>query len=203
MSAAAAAATAPAGSDELRRLAASILSERRFRGAPLADPLRPVLRQLGRWLRDLGSGIPGLPGGAAVTWTLIAAFVLGAAVYGARRRLRGLAPAERQRTADGAGPADDARALERDAAQAERRGAFAEAIRLRFRAGLLGLGARGAIDYSASLRTAEVSRRLASVDFDRIASTFERVAYGGDEATEGEAAASREGWQRVLTGAGR
>jgi hypothetical protein len=117
--------------------------------------------------------------------------------------LRRLAPTRRGALAERSAPGEDPRTLERDAAAAEAGGAFAEAIRLRFRAGLLALGARGAIEYRASLRTAEVSRRLSSVDFDLLAATFERIAYGGGDASALDAAAAREGWQRVLSGANR
>ena len=52
-------------------------------------------------------------------------------------------------------------------------------------------------------RTAEVSRKLHSEDFDALARTFERVAYGGEDAAAGDVAASREGWKRVVTAAAR
>jgi hypothetical protein len=190
----------PAGSGELRRLAASILSERRFRGAPLAQPLQPELRKVGHWLSNIASLGGHFPGGAGVFWLLLAAVVLVVAVRGIRRSLGQLATAERggDGTSGAVSSGEDPRELERAADTAERGGAFGEAIRLRFRAGLMALGARGAIEYRSSLRTAEISRRLASVDFDLLAATFERVVYGGASAGEGDAAAAREGWRRVL-----
>ena len=76
------------------------------------------------------------------------------------------------------GPAGtDPDALERAADAAQERGAFDEAIRLRFQAGLLTLGDRGRLDYRPSLLTGDARRALHSDTFDRLAATFERVAY--------------------------
>jgi uncharacterized protein DUF4129 len=194
--------THPPDSAALRSLAAHILSQRRFGGRPLGQPFQPALNQFGRWLDDFISFISGLPGGVGVAWVVIAVVVLSAAVFSSRRWLRRLAPAEalgtiRRRSLAG----EDPQALERDAAAAEERGAFAEAVRLRFRAGLLALGARGVIPYSSSVRTNQVARRLQSADFEALAKTFEHVTYGGASAGEDDATAAREGWRRVLAGA--
>jgi hypothetical protein len=138
-----------------------------------------------------------------VFWGALAALVLIAAVLAARRRLRRLSPSGPELPAAGRPSGERPQALEREADAAEARGAFAEAIRLRFRAGLLTLGRRDAIDYRASLRTAEVSRTLRSPEFDSLAQTFERVAYGGSQADAREASETRERWKRVVAGASR
>jgi len=204
MSTAARLATQQASSDDLRRLAASILSQRRFHGAPLAQPFDPVLRRLGRWLNDFFSLAAHVPGGTGVFWLVLGAAVLGGAVWFSRRTLGRLSPAGPGRASHSTLAAgEDPRALEHAATAAERGGAFGESIRLRFRAGLLSLGAQGAIEYTDSVRTAEVSRRLTSEDFDRLSATFERAAYGGAEVDADDARDAREGWQRVLSGAGR
>jgi hypothetical protein len=180
------------------------LGARRF-GAPLAPSLaQPVLRELRRWLRWIGDRAHDVPGGPVVFWAVIGAAVLALAARMTRRSLRRLGASALQEDAIGAAAAsEDPRALERAAAAAESEGAFAEAIRLRFRAGLLSLGARAVIDYSPSVRTAEVSRRVRSREFDTLAATFDRVAYGGAAAQASDAAAAREGWTRVLAGASR
>ena len=144
-----------------------------------------------------------MPGGPAVFWGGLAAIVLLVSVIGAKRRLRRLAPVEPEPRGAGRAQAESPQLLEREAAAAEARGAFAEAIRLRFRAGLLTLGRREIIEYRPSLRTAEVARRLRSEEFDSLARTFERVAYGGSRADAIEATDSRDGWQRVIAGATR
>lgn len=185
-------------SDQLREVAAQILSERRFHRSPVIDPVSSALNHVGDWLVRLAADTPG---GAGIFWALLAGVVIVLAATGARRALRRLAPAPGTAGAPRPSGAEDPHELEREAATAESRGAFAEAIRLRFRAGLLSLGSRGAIEYRPSIRTAEVSKRLVSPDFDDLATTFERVAYGGEDAGASDASASREGWKRVLAGA--
>ena len=93
---------------------------------------------------------------------------------------------------------DDPAALEREADEAERAGDLERAVRLRFRAGLLRLGDRGAIEYRPSLTTSEVHARLGSETFDHLAETFNEVAYGGHPAEPPDVAAARTGWPRVV-----
>ena len=99
--------------------------------------------------------------------------------------------------ADAAKPEDPAE-LELAAAVAEQAGDFERAVRLRFRAGLLRLGRRGAIEYRPSVTTAEVRRELESERFERLAGTFEHVAYGGRPATPPDADEARANWPHVL-----
>jgi hypothetical protein len=72
------------------------------------------------------------------------------------------------------------------------------ALRLRFRAGLLRLDARGAIDFRPSISTIEVRRRLHDDDFDALAETFDDVVYGGRPPAADDLAAARERWPRVI-----
>jgi hypothetical protein len=145
-----------------------------------------------------GSG--GLPGPAWL-WLALGALVVVISSVAASRALSRLEPAVRE--APRGDDASDDRAtrasLERDAKAAEARGAFSEAVRLRFRAGLLGLARQSGIDGRPSLRNAEISREIHSPEFDRIAGTFERVAYGGEPASADDANEAREGWPRVLS----
>jgi hypothetical protein len=92
-------------------------------------------------------------------------------------------------------------ALERRADEAERRGDHEDALRLRFRAGLLRLDARGAIAFRPSLQTGEVARALRSDAFDRLAADFDEVVYGARPATPDDVATARREWDRVLEGA--
>ena len=71
-------------------------------------------------------------------------------------------------------------------------------MRLRFRAGLLRLGDRGAIEYRPSLTTSEVRALLGSDTFDHLAGTFEHVAYGGQPAEPPDVAEARTEWPRVV-----
>ena len=99
--------------------------------------------------------------------------------------------------------AEDPDDLERAADAAERDGDLARALRLRFRAGLLRLGDRGAIRYRPSVTTGEVRRTLGSRRFDDLAGTFEAVTYGGRPAERPDVDASRREWPSVLEEAGR
>jgi hypothetical protein len=185
-----------------RATAASILNGGRFGKATIPDPLLTALRKLGDWLGSLASRTPG---GPVVFWAWAAVLVLAGAAAGAHRMLRRLDSAHAMSVAAVGAAAEDPDALEREAQSAEARGAFGDAVRLRFRAGLLRLGAGAAIDYRPSLRTAEVAGRLHSPQFDALASTFERVAYGGARAEPADADAAREGWKALLArlGGGR
>jgi hypothetical protein len=146
----------------------------------------------------------GLPGPAAL-WLAIGVLVVVLSTLAASRALARLEPAIREAPPANGDPDDQATraSLERDAAAAEARGAFSEAVRLRFRAGLLALARKSVIDGRASLRDAEISRQVESPEFDRLAHTFERVAYGGEPASAEDAGEAREGWPRVVSGASR
>jgi hypothetical protein len=180
-----------------RATAAAILRQPQYGKATVPNPLIDLLSKLRSALSSLASLAPG---GPVIFWLIAALVVVALSVVGARRMLRRLtAPASRSDSVAGEGGEDPA-ALALAAQSAEARGAFADAIRLRFRAGLLTLGARGAIDYRPSLLTADAAARLHSPQFDSLAETFERVAYGTGDAQPGEAAAARDGWAALLSG---
>ncbi len=185
-----------------RAAAASILSSARYGKATVPDPLLNLLNKLRNALASLAAEAPG---GPVAFWAVAAAIVLALALFGAHRMLRRLAPAQRSDYDPGSVEGEDPATLERDAQAAEARGAFSEAVRLRFRAGLLRLGSRDAIDYRPSVLTAEVVRDLDSPEFELLNETFERVAYGGVPADPEDADAAREGWRTVLSqqGGGR
>jgi hypothetical protein len=199
--------TAAVDPDEARRVAHDILGGRQYHAAPTPRPLRHQLTWIGDRAHDfvewIGRGFAHIPRGAAFTF---AAVVLGMLIYIIVRYARG----RRGRPDTGAGAgavgadaAEDPRELERAADGAERAGRLDEALRLRFRAGLLRLGARGAIKYRPSVTTNEVRRVLGSETFDELARTFEAVAYGGRDAVEPDVASARRDWPRVVAGAPR
>jgi hypothetical protein len=184
---------------EAQRSAEALLENRRY-GKPVLDPISRLIQSFARAVARLAANTPG---GALVFWAIAGAAVLAVAAIGARRMLRRL-DAEGQRTVGEEHAAgEDPASLERLAQAAEARGAFDEAVRLRFRAGLLSLGERSAIDYRPSLLTGEVARQLHDREFDSLVGDFDRIAYGGASADEDDARAAREGWPRVLEGAGR
>jgi Domain of unknown function (DUF4129) len=186
---------------DARRRARRILGDRRFRTDPAPRPLRGPLRWLGDRLRPIGHAIArvfdAIP---RSVWFAIAAAVVALAVVAIVRGVRRQrskpvtsVPVRLTSEAD-----DDPAALERAADDAERDGDLDRAVRLRFRAGLLRLGQRGAIRYRRSVTTGEVRRVLGSATFDELARTFERIAYGGQDAAPVDAEAARRNWPRVL-----
>lgn len=127
------------------------------------------------------------------------ALIVAAALRTARRRV------ERARTAasgvvGGEEPTLTAGELEGAAAAAESSGDLDEAVRLRFKAGLVRLGESGAIAYRESLSTAAVRRLVRSEDLDVLARVFDRIHYGGDRAVPADLAQSRALWPRVHAG---
>jgi hypothetical protein len=186
--------------------ARQILSQRRFRGTRIEGPFGGLLDRLGsvvRWLRDLVPNLDrALPGGRAVAWILFAAGVgVFAWLLAGRTVRRRAAGALAAAAGAGGARAETPAALERRADEAERGGDYEEALRLRFRAGLLRLDARGTIAFRPSLPTGEVARTLRSDAFDRLAADFDEVVYGSRPAGEEDVATARREWERVLEGA--
>jgi hypothetical protein len=194
-------------------IAHQILTEDRFRPAPLPRPLHGVLDALGGAITPIVNAVDDafsavaalLPGGSATLWVLLGGAILALAAVVTRGMTdRTLADRATTRARRDGGPAPpDARALEAAAEQAERDGRLEQAVRLRFQAGLLRLDELGVLSYRPSLANAAVSRRLGSPIFDGLARRFEEVAYGGQPAEPGDVGSARDGWRRVLAGAGR
>ena len=192
--------------DAARRRAQHILSDRRYRSASTPRPLRGPLHWIGDRLNDIfrpvGHFFTRIPD---VVWISAAiglvAFLIWLVVKNVRRRVAAPATAKTRRaTPDALEDPDD---LERAADAAERDGDLERAVRLRFRAGLLRLGDRGAIRYRPSVTTGEIRSTLASDRFDGLAGTFEAVTYGGKPADPPDVAAARREWPHVLEETGR
>jgi len=188
--------------DAARRDAQHILSDGRFRSSPTPRPLHGVLK----WISDRFHGI-----GHAITslfdvvpiWLLVPLLValVAGIVYFVTQRLnaRGAKRAATRQTAELPREVEEsAAALEREADAAERAGDLERAVRLRFRAGLLRLGDRGAIRYRPSVTTTEVRRTLDSRRFDGLAGTFDEVTYGGRPAHHPDVETARREWPQVL-----
>ncbi len=177
-----------------------ILGDRRYRSDPAPRPFRGPIEWLGdrlatiaRWIGDVVTAVPWF------VW-LAVGLVLVALVLRwivARTQRSRTAPSGVRQPRVGTAT-DDPAALEREAEEAERAGDLERAVRLRFRAGLLRLGDRGAIEYRPSLTTSEVRGQLGSETFDQLAETFDEVAYGGHRAEPPDVAAARTGWSRVV-----
>lgn len=195
----AAAAPATAGAPSARDEAADVLAQRKYQRSTVPQPLRGPFQRLGEWLDDAYRWLSDrLPGGELGVWTLVGLVVLLLAALLSTRVVRRHVE-EEQATATAARRAgEDPRALERRADEAERSGDHTAAVRLRFRAGLLRLDERGAIELRPGLTTGGVARQLRSETFDGLAATFDEVAYGGRDATPDDSAAARRGWTAVL-----
>jgi hypothetical protein len=189
-----------------RDAARDILNDRRFRREPAPRPFRGPLRWLGDRLQPVTDWI-GRVFGAVPGWVwlglaiVVVAAVVARIIVVSRRRRVG---SDRYGRVSGGLDAEreDPDALDRAADDAERRGDLKRAVRLRFRAGLLRLGDRGAIAYRPSVTTGEVRQVLGSATFEELARTFEGVAYGGRPAGPSDLDAARQGWPRVLDDAG-
>jgi uncharacterized protein DUF4129 len=193
--------------DTARREAQHILSDGRFKSSSTPRPLRGPLQWLGDRLQTvfgpIGRFVARVP---ALVWWIAAAALLAFVVWmivRVRQRRIASAPKDAKRRAPARDAREDPDELEREAADAERAGDLERAVRLRFRAGLLRLGDRGAIRYRPSVTTGEVRRTLRSARFDDLAGTFEEITYGGRPADPPDIAAARREWPNVLEESGR
>jgi hypothetical protein len=162
----------------------------------LGERLQPIVD----FFDDLAASIPG---GGPVLYGILAAIVIAAAAGLSRRSIQRRATAAAQARRAEEAERDDPHELERAADRAEAAGEWEHAVRLRFRAGLLRLDARDVLVYRPSLTTGEVAAAVSLPSFHRVGTDFDAIAYGGREAHEQDARASREGWQRVLEQVGR
>jgi Domain of unknown function (DUF4129) len=188
--------------------ARNILSDGRFNHSTGPRPLRKPLESVSDKLRPVWERIVD-----ALLWVpwyvwivigaAIVALVVAYVVSAIKRRATSAPVARTRKHGFDDNESEDPDELERNADEAERDGDLARAIRLRFRAGLLRLGARGAIAYRPSVTTGEVRRELHSDTFDDLATTFEGVAYGEQVAAPPDVDEARRGWSRVLQEAAR
>jgi len=201
---------APARGSQARERARDVLDDRRYTGTSVPSPFTGALRWLAGRLDPVGRFIDriiaAIPGGQPIGYAVLALLVLGTAALITRMAIRRGAGRSGAGRPGRPGRREDPAALERAADAAERAGAFEDAVRLRFRAGLLRLDAGRMIDYRPSLTTGEVARTLGSPGFEALGRDFDAIAYGGRKAGSEHADAAREGWKSVLaetTPAGR
>jgi len=196
---------APPTPGAAREQAREVLAQRRFQRTKVPSPLRDVRRRVGEALRSVSRPfeaafrwlIGTIPGGRPVVWALLAIAVLALAAFLARR-----AGARRdQADAPDVRGEDEARMsavrLRREAEAAERRGELDEALRLRFRAGLVELDSRELIALRPALTNRELLGAVPSPTLAELVDGFEAVAYGGRPADEDDLRSARDGWPRV------
>jgi hypothetical protein len=196
-----------------RGAARQILAERRFHAAPIPRPLHGVLHAIGRAFEGPLQAIEELfattaaatPGGSLTVWAVLAAIVLALSGLLASRRARRSLTEPRSADAGGGARAQlSAGELERAAGAAEADGRHADAVRLRFQAGLLRLDEGELVAFVPSMSNAEVSRALGSRRFDELAQRFEEIVYGGRRALAEDVEAARRDWETLLgSGASR
>ena len=197
--------TPPIDPERARRAAREIVGARRYRPERVPRPLEGVLRWIGDRLAPIGDLFSGIGKffshgvGLALLVVLVAAGAVGIALLVARRGIGTTPIGDRRRRS--AEDDLDPDVLLRAAAVAEARGNLDEALRLRFRAGLLQLDRVGAIRMRPSLTSGQVARALRLEEFDGLAATFDTVVYGGHAAAPGDVDAARVGWPRVLEAA--
>jgi hypothetical protein len=194
-----------------RRQAREILAEARFHAAPVPQPLHGALHTLGRLLEapleaveELVSSLAsGVPGGEPVVWGLLAAALLVVGGLVATRHLRrSLAEPQRELLDGEARRPATAGELEADAGRAEDERRYADAVRLRFRAGLVRLAERDMVVLVDSTPNVEVARLVASGHFDRLARDFDEIVYGGRAARPEDAESARREWRDLLRSLG-
>ena len=193
-----------------REAARDVLDERRFQPTSVPAPLRDVREQIGEWLRSAGGPFEAafewladhIPGGPPVLWAMLATLVLAIAAL-----LAGRAGAGRETVPAAAGVRGEERMsaaqLRREADEAERAGELEEALRLRFRAGLVELDHRELIELRPALTNRELLDAVPSPTLAELVDGFEAVAYGGRPAAEDDVRGARDGWPRVPDEAGR
>lgn len=207
-------AAAVATPDEARDAARRILAEDRFRPAPPSRPPQPFKQpltwlgeQLQRLLAPIGRFLSETVGaGGPVAWIVFSALLVVLVALMVRRIGHRVA----RRRADAVREVRRSRRiaqLEHDADAAARDGRWSEAVRLRFRAGLLWLEERGRVDAVERRPNAEVVRAAErftpSSVLGPLAGMHDRVAYGEEPAGPADHDAALAGWREIRQGGDR
>jgi hypothetical protein len=206
--------TGSSAADSARQQAHQILDHPPFTTTTGSGPhpLAGVLHAVGRGLQDvfgpvyrwvvhhvfgaIGSGLHGIFG----AWTPVAAIVLVVAagvllaLVLVRRRTR---IAARAQPAGATGSSVDPSTLEEEAERLAAAGDYAGSVRLRFEAGLLRLEGDGLIAQQRTSTDAELSARIGSPAFSRLATRHEEIAYAGLPASRDDVEQARVDWPHV------
>ncbi len=190
--------------DELREIAERILAERAY-----AESEPSVLSRIFDWLAELfdidipspetgaldagGAGLVGLR--TALIVMVILALVGWGASYVIRQRTS-LRPADHEAPISEAGWTVNE--MERRASAAAKRGDFAEALRLRFEAGLVRLEKRGTLSRHTTRTSGQVGEAVRLREFDQVADVFDAVIYGGRPAASEDDAFSASAWPVIV-----
>lgn len=163
--------------------------------AALGRPARWLYRHL---LVHIGHGFQSAFGGWWILVVGILAVGLGVAVGVLVVKRRTKVSIDRSRSLALGLSTEDPDEIEQRAADAEQAAHHEEAVRLRFRAGLVRLQRMGIVVNQQSQTDRQLSVMLHSPAFDGLAGRHERIVYAGDSATAADAATARTDWPRVL-----
>ena len=198
-----------AGADEATAVAREVLDGSKYqeRDVPrpfegVLDAIGDVLRPVWNWVYELADDVTG--GRPELLLGLLALVVVMLAAVLASRIIQRRARAARDEEA----PVDPhwgpgAPELESLADAAEREGRLEDALRLRFKAGLVRLAEAGAIPGRASLTSEEIARYLDLRAFEEVAATFDEVVYGRRAPAPDDVDRTRRGWAAVLAARSR
>lgn len=198
-----------AGADGATAVAREVLDGSKYRERDVPRPFEGVLDAIGdvlqpvwNWIYELADDVTG--GRPELLLGLLALVVVVLAAVVARRVIqkRARAAGDEESSVD---PRRGPRAaeLESRADAAEREGHLEEAIRLRFKAGLVRLAEAGAIPGRASLTSEEIARYLDLRAFEEVAATFDEVVYGRRAPAPDDVDRTRRGWAAVLAARSR
>jgi hypothetical protein len=95
---------------------------------------------------------------------------------------------------------EDPAELERAAAGAEQRGELELAVRLRYRAGLNRLEAKGIISNRFSRTDGQLRLAVRDPLFDDLADRHQSITYGSQPASPGDVEMAKDAWPKVLSG---
>jgi hypothetical protein len=156
-----------------------------------------ILAWFDRFLAWLSSALGGPTNTALVVIGVVVLAGLAAFTFLARRRSAALEEefSLERLIAEGGDPAE----FERSADAAAARGAWDEALRFRFLAGLLRLDLSDRISFRPGLTTGEIAATLADERFDHLVEGFNDVAYGGRHTDEAAYRASADTWSELLS----
>lgn len=177
---------------------------RLMRENPLSRWLLEVWERFLEWIRSLGGrDDPGVPttqqdperSNAGLLVAMLA--VLMVATVAVRLARTRDAAESRARKRDAVGDLTISE-LEQQADAAELRGAYDEAVRLRFQAGLRRLDETGAVELDPATPTGRVRSMLSLREFDTVANQFEVAAYSERLVSESDASEAARGWRDVF-----
>lgn len=197
-------AATPGASDDARAQAEAVLDDDKFQQADVPKPFKGLLEWMADRIRPVGDffgrlfdPILALPGGP---------FILGGLFFAAAGLAAGWLVGRRSRAVlsragggallvDGNADPDD---LDRRAGDAEASGAYREAVRLSYQAGLLRLARAGRLSLRTDTTAAEAARQVDEDAMWRLTDDFEQIVYGDRAAIARDAEEARQQWSSLL-----